>query len=171
MRDNSHWRIRQGTDHTAMVDGDKVLPPLRCVTLREQGLLQSIPYLLALLCAVLTTFDNFRYGMILLLLVIFWSAWRCPWRRKHRASLPLALGIQEDGSFWIEVSEERQESVYLSAQPFLHARLGVIPLRNPLGQKRTFIVLCPARRAGWRQWRLLIEREWDARVAPSDRVG
>ncbi|MBU2739429.1 hypothetical protein [Acidithiobacillus concretivorus] len=165
MNENSRWLLRAGSDDSAMAAGDKVLPPLSCGSIQQQALLHSLSCCLAGLCALLSMLDNFGFGVALLLLVIIWALWLCPWSTQRRSALPVALMSGPESQYLLQLGNGEQVLVQLQAWPFLHPRLGVLTLRGTHKQTYTLIGFFPVRDAVWRLWRLHLRQIWAERKA------
>lgn len=171
MRLNSRLPRLHGSDHTSLGSGDKGLPPLPLGSARRQRGLQSIPCGLALLCAVFTGVQDWRWGLALWTVVFAWVLWRCPWWRRAGQRLPETLRIAVKGQLQVRFADGRLLDVMLRSRPFLHPRLGVIALRGEDGRAYVCIAFCLAGSALWRRWRLRLHQEWDAKTDPAGPAG
>ncbi|MBU2734032.1 hypothetical protein [Acidithiobacillus ferridurans] len=171
MRIDSRLQKQHSPDHTRMADGDKVLPDLFFGSAGRQRWLQSIPCILALLCAGLTMPQDWRWGLVLLVVLLAWLVWRCPWSLRTNQDMPKALLSGRDGGLQVRMDSGSVLPVHLRARPFLRPRLGLIPLRSGDGRRAVLIGLFAAGDDPWRRWRLRLRQEWDAKTETADPAG
>ncbi|MHB1580087.1 MAG: hypothetical protein ACYCUJ_01745 [Acidithiobacillus sp.] len=168
IRFDSRLLKQHGPDHTLMGDGDKVLPILSFGSARRQRWLQSVPCVLALLCAAFTMGHDWRWGLALLAVVLARIVWRCPLRQRVGQAVPEAILLGIESDLRVQMEDGSAVPVQHRARPFLHPRLGVIPLQGSDGRRHVLIGLFTTGDDLWRRWRLRLRQEWDAAADPAD---
>ncbi len=154
-----------------MGDGDKVLSILSFGSARRQRWLQSVPCALALLCAGFTMGHDWRWGLALLAVVLAWIVWRCPLRQRVGQAVPEAILLGIESDLRVQMEDGSVVPVQLRARPFLHQRLGVVPLQDSDGHRQVLIGLFTTSDDLWRRWRFRLRQEWDAAADPADPAG
>ncbi|WP_291522382.1 hypothetical protein [Acidithiobacillus sp.] len=171
MRFDSQLLKQHGSDHTLLDDCDKVLPILSFGSARRQRWLQSVPCALALLCAGFTMVHDWRWGLALLAVLLAWIVWRCPLRQRVGQAVPEAILIGIESDLQVQMDDGSVVHIQPRDRPFLHPRLGVIPLQGSDGRRHVLIGLFTTDDDLWRRWRLRLRQEWNAAPDPADPAG
>lgn len=137
-----------------------------------RSLLYAFPYLSAAGVALTVAFQDWSWGLGLLLGLIlpaYW--WQCPLPGARRAAdLPVALSLAGSGEILLHLSDGRSIACVLSGAPLLRPRFGAVQLRRTDGRCYSILAFFPARHGPWRHWRLRLRAEWDAAAGRASRT-
>ena len=154
-----------------MDDDDKALPMLSFGSARRQRWLQSVPCVLAVLCAGFTMGHDWHWGLALLVVLLAWISWRCSRRQRVGQAMPEAILLGIESDLQVQMDDGSVVRVRPGTRPFLHPRLVVIPLQGSDGRRHVLIGLFTTGDDLWRRWRLRLRQEWNAAPDPADPAG
>ncbi len=114
---------------------------------------------------------DWRWGLALLAVLLAWIVWRCPLRQRVGQAVPEAILIGIESDLQVQMDDGSVVHIQPRDRPFLHPRLGVIPLQGSDGRRHVLIGLFTTDDDLWRRWRLRLRQEWNAAPDPADPAG